>query len=220
MAAVTVKRRRLPACYSARMAVSCSNCGATAKEGDGRFCSHCGSNLPDVPRFSAEEWTTHPNRFDEARASEWFGRAQLLPAPSPSLFAAIVPLLFLALWLAVGWFIFNVTASMSAGTLEIVGVSSFIGLGAVFVLVVFAKGIRYYRAPAIGRLVVVLGQRTEVSKSSDDSSVTTTYYTTVVDREGEREELETTGNTYGYAVAGCIGLAQVRMHRLVAFHTE
>jgi hypothetical protein len=64
--------------------MTCPQCGAAIKRGDGRFCSHCAAALPDRPRITPDEWSTHAERFDEAEGDAQHAAALSAPAPEPS----------------------------------------------------------------------------------------------------------------------------------------
>ena len=196
-------------------AVKCPNCGALAKKGDGRFCSHCAGTFPDVARITPDEWTTHSERFDEAEASAWVATAQALPVPSVSIFAILLPLVFLGVWVALESLMLSHTEKWDVFR---IGAMCILGLGVIGLLAMITKAIRFMRAPAERSIAVVIDERIKVSGGGDDSSATTHYYVTLEGRDGKREEFETTEGVAGLATAGDIGLAVMRMRTLVAFH--
>tara|TARA_R110002096_G_scaffold299503_2_gene494002 strand:+ start:75590 stop:76195 length:606 start_codon:yes stop_codon:yes gene_type:complete len=196
-------------------AVKCPSCGAQAKKGEGRFCSHCGGSFPDVPRITPDEWATHPERFDEAEASDWAKRASAIPAPSVSIAAVLVPLIFLGAWVAMGSFMYS-----QAGGADFFryGVIAITGLGTIGLLVAISRAIRMMQAPIKRQIAVVVDERVNVRGGGNDSSASTHYYVTVVGRDGTRIECETTDTVAGLVTAGDIGVAVMRMQTLVAFH--
>jgi VIT1/CCC1 family predicted Fe2+/Mn2+ transporter len=158
--------------------MKCEQCGAAIRKGDGRYCSHCGAKLPDVPRVTPDEWVVHPERFDQAEASEAFGSAMSAAAPVAPAAAIVVPLAFLCFWLATGLFIF--VAGLAAGSPIFPMFSGvLVTFGAVMILRNVAGSLRFARAPVQRRVSVVIDERVHVSGGGKNSSARTTYYATL-----------------------------------------
>lgn len=196
--------------------MNCSECKAPVRKGDGRFCSHCGTTLPDAPRITPDEWAVHPERFDEAEASDAVAKAMTAQAPPASLLAILFPMVFLGFWVGIGSFMLSMASeapiffTLAAGTILSIGV---IGVGSVIV-----NGIRFSRSPVERRVLAVIDKRIRVRGGGDDTAATTHYFATLADRDGGRTEFKTTGPVAGQIATGDIGLALVRMKTLVAFH--
>ena len=201
------------------MRMTCPQCGAAIKRGDGRFCSHCAAALPDRPRITDDEWRTHADRFDEAERDAQHGIALGLEAPPPQLMMGVVfPAIFLLFWLGVGSFIIR-------GFAEVGGVMALfpvllVGFGVVMIGTMIYKTVQKAKAPVLRTLAVVVDKRTNVSSSGtgDDRRTSTSYYATLQFRDGSRLELPTGGNIAGHVTDGDIGLAVMRGGDLIDFH--
>lgn len=196
--------------------MKCSVCKAPVKKGDGRFCSHCGTVLPDAPRMTPEEWTVHPERFDEAAASDAVARAMTAPAPPASMTSAIFAGVFLCFWLGIGSFMFIMSGF--APWFFRAFLTAMLATGAFFILKQIAHDIRFARARVERHILVAIDKRTAVSGGGDDQPKTTKYFATLTNRDGERTEYQVTHEVAGHLVAGDIGLALLRLKTIVAFH--
>lgn len=199
--------------------MTCPQCGAAIQRGDGRFCSHCGTSLPDRPRITPEEWVTHVERFEQAEQDPQHATARGLPAPDPRLGAQLVPLaLFGVLWIAVGAFI--VQGFAETGGAIVLFPIVLVGVG-VIGMAGFAIGrLRNARAPVERMIAVVVDERTDVytTGTSDNRSTHTAYYATLQTKDGARVELRTSGGVSGMTTVGDIGLAVMRAGELIDFH--
>ena len=70
-------------------------------------------------------------------------------------------------------------------------------LMAIAAIVMIAKGMRYAKQPIEKDVLVVVGEREEVSSGVEDRMATTRYYATLQDRNGGRVEYETEGSLAG-----------------------
>jgi Protein of unknown function (DUF2500) len=199
--------------------MTCPQCGAAVKQGDGRFCSHCGGALPDRPRITAEEWVTHRERFEQAERDPQYAIAVALPAPRVSMLRIVFPLVFLIFWIAIGSFITMGFADGNAGAIALAP-AAMTAFGAIAILASVVGAIRRARAPVRRRIAVVVDERTDVgtSGSGDSRSTTTTYYATLQFADGNRFELATNGGVAGMITRGDIGLAVMRGRELADFH--
>lgn len=170
-----------------------------------------------MPRITPEEWTRHPERFDEAAANPRYQKG-MSAVPPPVPITLIVALLgFLVFWLLIGGPIF--ISSLDVPSLMFPAVAGFLLLfGIAMVVGMVAKHVRFARAPIERKLVVVIDERTEVTGGGKNSSARTRYYATLQDRDGERAELETSAAVAGMVTRGDIGVALLRLDQLVAFH--
>ncbi len=196
--------------------MKCDHCGAAVRRGDGRFCSHCGTKLPDVPRITPEDWITHPERFAEARADPRFAKAMQAAAPPPATGQIIFPLVFLVFWIAIGSTV--AFGFAKAGGAIVLFPIALVGAGVVMVAGQIKKALKVARAPVARQLAVVLDERTHVSGGGKNSSARTSYFATLVYENGQRAEVSTTGNIAGMIARGDIGVAVQRLDNLVDFH--
>jgi hypothetical protein len=199
--------------------MTCSQCGAAIKRGDGRFCSHCGASLPDRPRITAEEWVTHIERFEQAERDEQHAFAQTLPAPAPQLFLmVVVPTIFLVFWLGLGSVVIGGFAS--AGGAIVLFPLAIVSIGAIGIIWAVVRALRNARAPIHRSLAVIVGDRTEISTTGagDNRSTRTRYYATLHFKDGSRLELSTSGPIAGSITQSDIGLAVMRAGDLIDFH--
>ena len=88
---------------------------------------------------------------------------------------------------------------------------------AIAAIVMIAKGMRYAKQPIEKDVLVVVGEREEVSSGVEDRMATTRYYATLQDRNGGRVEYETEGWLAGRIAATDIGVAVLKGMRLVDF---
>jgi hypothetical protein len=199
--------------------MTCAQCGAAVKKGDGRFCSHCGAAHPDRPRIAPEEWSTHRERFDQAARDPQHAVAMELPSPPPPMFTRVwAPSLFLLLWIGMGSFVTSGFAR-GGGTMVLFPLAIMIG-GVIMLGSVIIKGMNNARAPVLRELAVVVDERTQVSSSGtgNDRRTSTSYYATLQFEDGSRRELPTEGPIVGSVTRGDIGLAVMRGDELVDFH--
>jgi hypothetical protein len=199
--------------------MTCPQCGAAIKRGDGRFCSHCAAALPDRPRITPDEWSTHAERFDEAEGDAQHAAALSAPAPEPSWGSTVIlPAVFLAIWVVFGGFLISRAATGPGGM--VIFPIVIVGFGAIFIGTMIAKALRKAKAPVERQLAVVIGDRTEITThgSSDDRRTSTSYYATLQFKDGSRLELPTRGGIVGQTTRGDIGLAVMRGGDLVDFH--
>ncbi|MCB9560718.1 MAG: DUF2500 family protein [Kofleriaceae bacterium] len=197
----------------------CLQCGATISRGDGRFCSHCGTALPDRPRIAEDEWATHPERFDAASASPEHASAMQRPAPAPALGTTVVaPAVFLVFWCVIGVVIIGGFAA-AGGAMALFPVL-LVGAGVVLVGKQIRTNLAKARAPVVRLTAVIIDERTEITTrgSGDDRSTSTHYYATLQLRDGTRREMPTTGPLAGVITRGDIGVAVTRGGDLVDFH--
>jgi hypothetical protein len=176
--------------------------------------------LPDRPRITPEEWTTHVERFEEAEADPQRAIAAELPAPKPNLLTTVVaPSAFLVVWVVMGSI---VTAGFSRGPGTpmvffplLIMIGGVVGLGWMI-----RTGVVKARSPVLRAVAVVVDKRTSISTrgSGDDRSTTTSYFATLQFKDGTRAELPTTDGLAGFVTDGDIGLAVVRGGDLVDFH--
>jgi hypothetical protein len=199
--------------------MTCPQCGAAIKRGDGRFCSHCAAALPDRPRIAPEEWSTHVERFEEAERHPQHAFAMGAPAPKPALVTTVVvPAVFLVFWLGIGSFVTSGFAQ-HGGAMVLFPLGMLV-VGVVVVGKSIVRALAKASAPVERRLAVVVDERTDISThgSGDDRRTSTTYYTTLQFKDGARLELPTSGSITGTVTRGDIGLAVMRGGDLVDFH--
>ncbi len=91
-------------------------------------------------------------------------------------------------------------------------------VGVVGILAALIHLARFARAPVRRLVAVVVDEREKVTGGGKDSSSQTKYYATLSTRDGKRQEVETTGRIAGQITNGDIGVALLRMNKLVAFH--
>lgn len=170
-----------------------------------------------MPRITPEEWISHPERFAAVEADPRYDKAMSAPPPAVSVAGGIAaPIVFLVFWLAIGSFILS--GASEAGGLFMVVPIFILGAGVVMIGSIIAKTVRFANAPVERRTAVVLDERVNVSGGGEDSRATTSYYATLGYQDGNREELQTSGDVAGLITRGDIGVAMVRMNRLVAFY--
>ncbi|HTJ46887.1 MAG TPA: DUF2500 family protein [Kofleriaceae bacterium] len=199
--------------------MTCPQCGAAIRADDGRFCSHCGASLPDRPRITADEWPTHPERFDQAKRDPSYERALALDPPAPKLWQTILPVaVFSIFWIGIGG---AVVAGFAKGGGAMVLFPIFIlGFGLVMMGVTVRTAVTKARAPVMRQLAVVVDERTEIhtTGSGDSRSTHTRYFATLQFKDGDRLECGTSGALSGAIAKGDIGLAVLRGGDLVDFH--
>ncbi|HUQ04666.1 MAG TPA: DUF2500 family protein [Kofleriaceae bacterium] len=199
--------------------MTCPQCGAAIKRGDGRFCSHCAAALPDRPRIAPEEWSTHRERFEEAEGDAQHAAALSAPAPEPSWGSTVIlPGVFLVVWILFGGFLVSRAATGPGGM--VLFPLLIVGGGAIGISLMISKALRKAKSPVERALAVVVGDRTEITThgSSDDRRTSTSYYATLQFKDGARVELPTSGGIVGHTTRGDIGLAVMRGGDLVDFH--
>jgi len=201
--------------------MTCPQCGAAIKKGDGRFCSHCGTALPDKPRIAPDEWATHAERFDQAEHDAQHGIAMGLPAPEASMATTVVvPSIFLVFWIGIGSVVtMGFASGPGAGAMALFPLA--LMLAGVFMIGgMIRTGLRKAKAPVLRTLAVMVNDRTEVSTSGtgDDRRTSTSYYATLQFKDGSRLELPATSGIVGHTAHGDIGLAVMRGGDLVDFH--
>jgi hypothetical protein len=196
--------------------MKCESCGATVRKGDGRFCSHCGSKLPDVPRITPSEWVSHPERFAEAEASDRYSKAMIAPAPSVPKGGIVALALFLVIWVVFGVLMVKAAARFG-GKLESLAPLAILSVGGLGILSQLYKVFKFSRSTVERRMIVVLDERTKVSGGGENSSASTSYFATIADRDGNRSEVATTGDVAGQIVDGDLGVGIFRGEYLVAF---
>ncbi|MBP8811751.1 MAG: DUF2500 family protein [Kofleriaceae bacterium] len=200
--------------------MTCPQCGAAIQRGSGRFCSHCATALPDLPRITPEEWVSHRERFEAARADAQHAVAMALPAPAPEYGTTVVlPTLFLIGWCATAAFISSKFAEHGGGMAVAPIVMAVVGT------VMFGRWIlqalHKANAPVQRDLAVVLDERTEIAshrRSDGSHSTTTSYYVLLQLGDGTRRELPTSSVIAGHTTRGDIGLAVTRGGDLIDFH--
>ena len=196
----------------------CDRCGATQTT-DGAFCAYCGSRIirPDQLKTELAN-ATDPARFDLVRASPNYQIA-MAHQPKPAVIVNIVAPVAMLVFVVV-FIIF--AASLMAGDSHVpVAFELFffaIPLAMTVVSVVLiGKGLRYRNAPIEKDVLVVVGEREEVSSGSEHHSAMTRYYATLQDRNGARVEYETESWLAGRIAATDIGVAFIKGMRLVEF---
>jgi hypothetical protein len=205
--------------------MTCPQCGAAIKKGDGKFCSHCGTVLPTAPAISSDEWRTHPDRFDQAERDAQHDIAMELEAPKASMVTdVVVPTVFLVFWIAIGIVITSGFANGPGKAMALFPLAMMIA-GVVFVGAHIRRSVRKANAPVLRTLAVLVDKRTEVSSHRHrhhdgrrHQHTTTSYYATLELRDGSRLELPTTDGIAGYSSTGDIGLAVMRGGDLIDFH--
>ena len=181
--------------------------------GSGRFCSHCGTALPDAPRITPDEYRTHAERYRAVRAHERYPAAMDHTPPLPSTAPAV---LALTVMLFVGVGITAYLAVRVAGT----GVPSFLPLllGLVWAGTIghrIVELLNLAHASVVRVVAVVVDERIKVSGGGKNSSATTTYYATLQTEDGGRVELTTSDNVAGMIARGDIGVAYTRAGTLL-----
>lgn len=200
--------------YSGR--VHCKNCDAPVVEGAGRFCSHCGTVLPDAPRIAPHEYVTHAERFEAAGRAEGYAAAMAHAPAASSLPGILGPLAGIA---GVGVFfgVLMPPAPASAPPVFKVGKLAMATIMVGVFAYLLVKGIRFHRAPLERLVAVVLEERTEVREVGKKGRTRSHYFVTLQRRDGTRRECETSGAVAGQVTRADIGVAYVKGQRLVGF---
>ncbi len=195
--------------------MTCTECGAAAKEGSGRFCSHCGAALPDADRISAYEYMTHADRFAKVRSHVRFDELMKHSPAFPAKLAfvpGIVIIVFGVVFFAFGFSMWS--PDFPGAPIKIfmsLFCALFIGIG----IATLVRAKKLVDAPMKRRVAVIVDERTKVTGSDDSTS--TTYFATVQFEDGTRQEMKTSGVVAGGATRGDIGVIYTKLDKLVSF---
>jgi hypothetical protein len=197
--------------------VNCTSCGATVRADSGRFCSHCAAVLPDAPRITADQYRTHPERYEAVAAHPQYPQVVASPPEVSSIGRILGPIVMMAF----GVFFAFVATRGGVGHSDPFDVFLPLFMVAWFGanLYMLAKGFAFRRAPILTSVAVVVDERTNVSTSGNGKSrsTTTTYYATLQFRDGTRIEYSTSGALAGMVTVGDAGVAFTKADTLADF---
>src|SRR5688572_2520144 len=170
--------------------VHCSHCGAPFREPHGRFCSFCGTKVPEAPKTVVAGWAPNaPERFEAAeshpRAARLMEHVPTTTGPTARIwFYLVIFSSFAVLGLVL------TVASLNHGH---AGVGAFalglvlLGVGTLLGWLMIRRALDFRKAPLVRTIALVADERVSVSGGKHAS---TTYYASFELRSGRRFEVE------------------------------